>query len=68
MIQVQHKLTGNVIPCGSCGRMPKYYSIRGSNTHMLECSPCGTRTPKSASLAIAVRAWEAGERIAVSQA
>lgn len=64
MIQEQIKVEGQFAPC-ICGRQPRIYRVRGRELFLLECAPCGTRTPKLPTLQQAVEAWEAGERVAM---
>lgn len=59
MIEVQRQIDGHLAPCGTCGRQPHHYEVRGTNQHFLECSPCRTRTAKFRTLQEAVEAWEA---------
>lgn len=60
MIQVQEKIEGQLTACPGkdCGRQPKHWVVRGKNLHMLECTPCGNRTPKFSTFNEAVAAWE----------
>ena len=59
MIQRMHPMTGEVCPC-KCGKQPHAYSV-GHHLWMLECSPCGVRTAKRASLQEALEDWSASE-------
>jgi len=56
-MQRQIPITGELTPC-KCGRQPKHYESLGRQVHHLECSPCGTRTPKMPTFQQAVEHWE----------
>lgn len=60
---------GTFLRCEGCKQEPKHVQANGrhatepvrigapSERHMLECPPCGRRTPLLPSLALAVAAW-----------
>lgn len=62
MVQVMVPIEGTLAACPSCGRQPRHYEVRGKGTHLLECAPCNSRTPKFPTFQQAVEAWEAGDR------
>lgn len=53
-----------ITPCG-CSSMPKGYHRVGGNTYFLECSPCGKRTARHASIKLAAADWNNDKRVAI---
>ena len=46
-------------PCPSCGKQPYGVLALGPGKYYLECPPCTRKTPRFASLELAVAEWEA---------
>jgi hypothetical protein len=57
MIQIA-KRSESAPPC-SCGRQPMHVEHRAGNQHSFECPPCGVKTGKHPSQALALMAWRA---------
>ena len=51
-------IEGDLLACHVCGKQPRHWHELGGNLHFLECSPCGSRTPKLPTFTQAIQAWE----------
>ena len=58
MMQYMIPLDGPLTLCHSCGKQPRHWHEPGPDLHFLECSPCGSRTPKLPTFTQAIQAWE----------